>query len=324
MKTLVLSMISIAATVAAMTACTSESDPIDEVVNPKDAKVEIKLNTGVGNITTKADPVTNSSNIQVSLIREDVTSPSTPTWTSATPQNYTLSNTIALTGDQKYFDNEGKASYFMGYYPTSGNKQNTTVTFSNMNGETDIICATPINAGTKSAPATNETLSFKHMLSQIEIAVKGTTSSNTTFGKVKKISLLNIPSNLDLSLTNQTVSENDTPNANNIDFFVTASEGEYKDITELVSIPTKFILAGYGTSSKKLTIQIETTNFNTELSNARTVTIDNITTSGQNAGTLAGYKHKITLTFNDNISIDTTIEEINPDGGESGGNIGEE
>ena len=48
MKTLVLSMISIAATIAAMTACTSESDPVDEV----EAQVPINLNAGV--LQTKA------------------------------------------------------------------------------------------------------------------------------------------------------------------------------------------------------------------------------------------------------------------------------
>ena len=50
MKTLVLSMISIAATVAAMTACTSESDGIDDLT--KDAPVEIKMSAGVLNIVT--------------------------------------------------------------------------------------------------------------------------------------------------------------------------------------------------------------------------------------------------------------------------------
>lgn len=324
MKTLVFNMFAIAATFAAMTACTSESDPVDEIVNPKDEKVEIKLNAGVGNITTKAQAVTNDSQIEVSLIREDVTSPGTPTWTSASPQNYTLKSTIALTGEQKYFDNEGKSSYFMGYYPTSGNKQNAIVTFSNMNGETDILCATPINVGTKINPETDKTLTFRHMLSQIEIAVNGTSSSNTTFGKIKKISILNIPSDLDLSLTTQTVSANNTPNPKNIDFFAPVSESEYKNITELTSIPTKFILAGYGTVNNELTIQIETEKFNTVSSNARTVTIKNITTTDKDPGTLAGYKHKITLTFNDNISIDTKIEEINQNGGESGGNIGDE
>ena len=55
MKTLVLSMISIAATVAAMTACTSEGDPIDNIDNGQ--PVEIQLNAGIGSITTKT-PIT--------------------------------------------------------------------------------------------------------------------------------------------------------------------------------------------------------------------------------------------------------------------------
>ena len=61
MKTLVLSMISIAATVAAMTACTSESDPINDITNPKDAKVEIKLNAGVLGVETKAAITTSTT-----------------------------------------------------------------------------------------------------------------------------------------------------------------------------------------------------------------------------------------------------------------------
>ena len=51
MKTLVLSMISIAATIAAMTACTSESDPINEI----DAEVNVPINFGQSiNLFTKA------------------------------------------------------------------------------------------------------------------------------------------------------------------------------------------------------------------------------------------------------------------------------
>lgn len=77
MKTLVLSMISIAATVAAMTACTSESDPINDITNPKDAKVEIKLNAGVVNVETKTGPTNESEatkfgeNITIQLLRWD-------------------------------------------------------------------------------------------------------------------------------------------------------------------------------------------------------------------------------------------------------------
>jgi len=51
MKTLVLSMISIAATIAAMTACTSEGDPIDNIDNGQ--PVEIKASAGIGEIITK-------------------------------------------------------------------------------------------------------------------------------------------------------------------------------------------------------------------------------------------------------------------------------
>ena len=56
MKTLVLSMISIAATIAAMTACTSEGDPIDNIDNGQ--PVEIQLNAGV--VTTKAAITSNA------------------------------------------------------------------------------------------------------------------------------------------------------------------------------------------------------------------------------------------------------------------------
>lgn len=218
MKTLVLSMISIAATIAAMTACTSESDPINDITNPKDAKVEIKLNAGVGSIISKASIESNesgqpSSPVQnVFLYKKE--SASEPTWTTESftqAINSTINNdgTIEFSDDQYYPLNDNNV-YFVGLYTgkstvsefTSGS---ATLTIT---GDEDILYAAPINAGKRSDIATEENrkMVFNHKLTQIKFTflkdASITDNISITGMKITKVGTTGIHNSCTIALNN--------------------------------------------------------------------------------------------------------------------------
>lgn len=311
MKTVVLSMISIAATIAAMTACTSESDPVDEI-NPKDAKVEIKLGAGVTGVETKAittdEGLLSFSNATVPLFRLDGTLD--PDWSSAEASaNATINdNAVTLDNSQLYYP-ENDNAYFIGYYseltPTT---VKNVISFSGVDGTKDIICTDQTDAGSRATPATAPELIFKHMLSKVEIKVAGTPASAIAFGKITKVELLEIPGSLDLTLNKvSTIAANANPNVQNISLF----EGEQKileDATTIGAIPMIFNGGDkpYGSSNNALKIKITTEKgvFPIEVK-----TINN--------GLANGKKHTITLTFKDQITISSKINPWENDG-ESG------
>lgn len=178
MKTLVLSMISIAATVAAMTACTSEGDPIDNIDNGQ--PVEIQLNAGV--ITTKS-PITSDeagklendlANVHFYRIDGD-----NPNWTTGTPNAFTgkilaSNQKISLNESQYYPANGDKttiAGLFVGETTTTPPTLTAGVADVTITGAEDIICATPIDLGNRKNPSTTP-LGFKHLLTQFKFIVK--------------------------------------------------------------------------------------------------------------------------------------------------------
>lgn len=323
MKTLVLSMISIAATVAAMTACTSESDPVDEIVNPKDAKVEIKMSTGVGEITTKATATTAFSNTPITILRQDIDNTNGETnWSSDfISKDYRLTGAnITLDKDQKYFNNDGsKKSMFIGYSNTANATSNNDGTVSyTITGNEDLLCTQELNVGTKTQQELTPKLNFKHMLSQVEIKVIGTEKADELFGTINSISLV-MPTSIKVTLKTAVATATNSE-TNDITIFTNSSN---KKISELSAISEAlgsiFVLPGYGKTDTNLTIKLATT-VNAE-NKELTVTINNIATTvdaSEKNGLLAGYKHVITLTFNDNITISSEIDTVTNGGNGSG------
>ena len=161
-------------------------------------------------------------------------------------------------------------------------------------------------------------MKFDHMLSQVKIQLEATTSAATAFGKVKKIIIKNMPKALDLSLKDKTITANATPENTNMTVYDNASGENIGTAT----IPDKFLIPGLGKlDATDLQIIIVTDNYNTDES--KTITISGIKTlvnSAETYGTLAGYKHTIKITFNDNISISTEVNSIQT-GGEGSGNV---
>lgn len=200
MKTLVLSMISIAATIAAMTACTSESDPINEITNPKDAKVEIKATAGIGSIDveTKAAINPNASLTDVAFVRIDQ---ETPTWTTL--------NEIECTGDiaentgvisfkkPQYYPQIGAAN-FISYYP-NGKPNLGVISYTDLDGTKDIMCSDVVVANRTDIKTAN--FALKHKLTQFKFKVRAEKDEAiSNWGTITSLTLINQKNNAELSL----------------------------------------------------------------------------------------------------------------------------
>ena len=321
MKTLVLSMISIAATVAAMTACTSESDEIDDL-NPKDAKVEIKLNAGVVNVETKAQinptPITGTTfvtPITAKLLRLDVAAEATVRdWTTAAdPKDTNITGTaVTLDANHKYYDGDNY-TYFVGYYP-AGTYSDGIVSYTGLTGEEDIICTNETTVGSKASPATNPSLSFKHLLSQIEIQVKGDLAAQKAFGNITKVELVNIPTSLDLTLgTTAKLAENGTPVKENIIVFE-GTQALTKEAASIGAIPMIFNggTTPLGTSANALKIKI---------TYGDSPTTSEVNVNSMTKGLESGKKHVITLDFKEKIDVSAALVDWDASGEAGNGSV---
>lgn len=193
MKTLVLSMISIAATIAAMTACTSEGDPIDNIDNGQ--PVEIQLNAGV--VTTKA-AITSNADGKLSADLSNVhfyrIDGATPNWGTATPSSFkgTISATdkkISTTDKQYYPVNGDKttiAGLFVGETASTTPAITNDVINVNITGSEDILCAIPVDLGDRKTQLDNP-LAFKHLLTQFQFVVQ--TDNSTVLEAISNISI---------------------------------------------------------------------------------------------------------------------------------------
>ncbi len=316
MKALVFNMLTIAATFAAMTACTSESDPVDEVNPHSKEKVEIKLKTGVIDVQTKASPIgatptefADGTNIQ--LIRWDYTETlSELTWATDTytAVKATASGTNITFTTPQYYKEDGQKTSFIGFFPAlaegSVTLSNGTVQFTGLDGKTDILSAGLIDAGSQTSVKTNPKIEFKHMLSQIKFKLSGTSAANEVFGNIKKISLVDVPQDMNMKLGKDaaTTTIKISDNANKSDMIIVEAENQ-TDGDAITSLNGDYILLTppeSGSSTSGLQIKIETTKRDPII-----VDIDNFGTTGTGSGTA----NEVTLTFKDKISVTTAITD---------------
>lgn len=217
MKTLVLSMISIAATVAAMTACTSEGDPIDNIDNGQ--PVEIKLNAGV--ITTKA-PITSNdegllsealTGIQFVQAADVATSPAWGDVSSvASTAEIATTGDITLTTPLYYNVDPTLKSWLIGYFPKATAEPNTSTNKGKLQwtitGCEDILLSAEAS-GSKKAGETIPAIAFKHQLLQMQFKFTAEDKQAIdTWGTIESIAiktkksdvLENLPSTLTCTL----------------------------------------------------------------------------------------------------------------------------
>lgn len=183
MKALVFSMLAI----ASMVACTSESDPINEVDNEK--PVEIKLNAGI--ITTKA-PIESTGNLpkadltEVQFVKAEDGSIVDWSSVSATATSGTISKTdgaITFNSPLVYNVDRATKSFIIGYYP-AGTVGTGAVSW-DITGNSDIIIAKEVS-GSKETPIT-QAVEFKHMLTQLRFKVKA--DSGADWGDITDITI---------------------------------------------------------------------------------------------------------------------------------------
>lgn len=234
MKTLVLSMISIAATVAAMTACTSGGDPIDNIDNGQ--PVEIKMNAGV--ITTKA-PIESATDGKLSSALSNVhfyrIDGASPNWSTTTPESFTgtigTDQTITPTEKQYYpanGDNTTIAGIFVGDATTTPPTLTAGVAEVTITGAEDIISATPVDLGNRKTQTTTP-LAFKHLLTQFKFLVK-----------IDNVSIKNAISDISIDVKNANTSAKVTLSDGTIGTWVTP---------KLISGPTGLVTPAGGIAS---------------------------------------------------------------------------
>lgn len=191
MKTLVLSMISIAATVAAMTACTSESDPIDEIKT--DVKLPIEFQSSILGVETKSikggNQFINDDKIALYGYKKEVPTANYTENIFLTNKTYTYNNDGFTTTDA-YWE-RGATHYFYAYYPVATTTASSTgyvlteatenaapsvkvVCKENVGIDDDLLWAEPTSNGIAftGASISNVTLPFEHKLSRVSFLVK--------------------------------------------------------------------------------------------------------------------------------------------------------
>lgn len=318
MKTLVLSMISIAATLAAMTACTSEGDPIDE--GTKDTPVEIKMSAGVLNIVTKTDGPINGLAAEIENVaflsqESSAGQEGTIVWTGITPITHQAS--IATTGaitftdaTKPYYSSDVKKhTYLVGYHPNSGSFSSIdgSVTF-NITGKQDIMYASVVHGNKDTNKATKEEdkllqPEFKHLLAQLKIQAVGDAAAATAWGKIKSIYVKEARTELKLDAKAGTLSEG-TKDLENIKLIRTNEEP--------IAIPTTAGPVGYSMvlpRTEQYILVIETDNV-TSREVEISIPADNGSAPRVENATRAGEAYTITLTFRaSEISATAKVDE---------------
>lgn len=292
MKTLVLSMISIAATVAAMTACTSESDEIDNVV---EAPVEIKLNAGINSISVKSDgvqkPDTHDFDANIIASTETGKYGATSTWTGTDPGKINVKNNVVTFTTTQAYPSDGSAIFMKAYAPFEGTYSNDKVEFT-IDGNKDIMVSTEIS-GSKTDNE-NKKLTFEHKLAQLNFKlIASSEAAQKAWGKINGIKVKAI-TNLDLTLSTGALAAR-----------ASATEAEvstigFNEITALPVSPTPVEAGGYvmvlpRTTAYTVIIDSEKGPANKE------IVLTNPTT------TVASTAYDITLTFN-STEVEVTSE----------------
>lgn len=323
MKTLVLSMISIAATVAAMTACTSESDGIDDLT--KDAPVEIKMSAGVLNIETRSSgPISGLTGeindvmfVKVETVKD--AADNALSWsTDPTKHNATIaanSGDITFTEKPYYSSDAEKYSYLIGYHPNTGGTLSGSEVSYTIDGNMDIMISTVTN-GNKNSKGTELTPKFSHKLTQLIIWVQGDKAAADAWGTITHIKVKDIEQKVILDLSTKELKASTTDNTPNL-LEIThtdypAIEAEAKEAGYCMILPK--------TTADAYTLEV-TTNVTT-----KEVTVDipasaDGTTRAKNT-TVAGESYKINLTFKANeISAKASVDSWKASSEEGAGNV---
>lgn len=233
MKTLVLSMISIAATIAAMTACTSESDPINERIE-NNQPTPVIFGSSISEITSKAIAENDNAfgaNEEIGITMYTTATQAEPTGDAlGTPNKANV--TFVSDASGKFTEKSGTTMfwqreayhYFYAYYPvttktnenykytaaTGSTPEQITVKVQADGTATDLLMGKNTNGTLFEGIVPSETkISFSHMLSKIKfVFIKD--NSYTKDGNLTEISFKVNNESITYNLVNPS---NGTPSA---------------------------------------------------------------------------------------------------------------
>lgn len=207
MKTLVLSMISIAATVAAMTACTSEDIANEQTV--KDLPTPVVFGSTISEITSKAvtenatsfgenDKIGVTMYVNTEQVAPSGTSLGSPKYSNVTYKSDASGN-LKEDGSSSMFWERENYHYFYAYYPTTTDENYTHSSASGSDSEkltvkvkadgttTDLLLGSNTTGIKFEGLASATSITFKHMLSKIKFVFKKD-ASYTKVGTLTSIS----------------------------------------------------------------------------------------------------------------------------------------
>lgn len=190
------------AAVALLTAsCSNDNEgTITPEINQANAPVAIQLSQTVAGLTTKA-PVTNGSKVDATVVMVDVTGGGNPDWNTITftpkktntlktedPNKGTfekdadranVSNATFTVGEEKaitlnpyLYHASTDASWVAAVAPDGTVEDGTHVNLTTVDGLQDVMYAAPVNTGTKDAQVKDASLTFEHLTTQLQFAVK--------------------------------------------------------------------------------------------------------------------------------------------------------
>lgn len=296
MKSLVLSMLAIAS-ISVLSSCSSESDPIDEVIGGNKDKVEIKLNAGVLKAETKA-PIEawGDDGKFVQFAKGTSTGSYTDNWfakitgTAGTVQ-FKNATGEAATDESHYYESDGSKTYLRGFYPQATNSSGVVTFTITDKADTDIMVSDE-KSGDKTTGF--EEFTFSHLLTQIKFNLKSGAGFPENY-VLKTLTLKGTKKTATLTLSSGKLT-------------FTGSDDDKIDIKVLETGTTSISAAGTDLNNTvmvqpeaTMTLDI-TAGPSGDDSNNRTYTGIEFTTKGEGGQTedaKAGTAYAVTLTFSD-------------------------
>lgn len=298
---------------AAMVSCTNEIETPDQPKVNENEPVEIKLNAGVGTITTKA-PVNDLTN-ELNVLFWRPADAGTATWETGTS---IFAKVAATSGDIKFYTEAArstevkqyynadvtKKSWLAGCYLGTADKAITggAVEFT-INGQDDVM-ATNGTSGIKTDRNGFSSFTFNHLLSKVtfKTAIKTGETLNdiqNIFGEIQSIEILNQTNALKLTLAaTPNLEAQATPGSET--FTLTPASGTITvggNMGDFLLFPD----ASLGKTASPIKVVVKTAN------NTTGINVD-VTIDSGNAGLAAATQYNVTLTFSSsNIAATATI-----------------
>ena len=312
------------ATLLILAACSQS-----EIETEEGATREIKATSVIEGASTRALIGTDAALSDLTFLRVDIDA------SSNKPTSYDFSSSTPITGSsratsggaitfgngsspQNYDQESKKNAYFRGFTTENIKTPGTKGTAEwEIKGTNDILMTDVWDAGNYASPI-NTGMTFKHLLSRIEVVCKAETGSSldvvkAAWGKVTKIEVLNANPELKYTYSSNTIEASGTPvafalhkdytttdNPTTLEVDIRANDYSGTDVDAVAMIPV-IPLTG-GSPSYSFQLKVTTAGATTGETQGQPITIDQINVSLSNAGSSnlameAGKIHKVVLTF---------------------------